>query len=243
MDPKRDKTKKSFFKSMPWTKTKAGNLSKTTSANTKPFQQSDSPQGSVLSEPALHVAITPPDVSPTVAQHTDNEPPRVVCKERTAIPGSPVTLADAPSTSAAAVNDGMQSWKHEEPGCTKLSDLSHICSGSTQDTLETQSPSELNIAISGFQTTYKTFAKINKQFILLDDDMEEAFRVAQTEGDIRRAATTFSTGISIALEAVRKRKKLETGKWTTKLGTVLSKLYPVARLSLDLLGSIGDVFP
>ena len=83
---------------------------------------------------------------------------------------------------------------------------------------------------------------MNKEFILLDEDMEEAFRAAQTEADIRQAATTFSSGISAALEAVSKKKKIEEGSWTAKLGTVLSKLYPVTRLSLDLLDSIGNVF-
>jgi len=102
--------------------------------------------------------------------------------------------------------------------------------------------SELNTAISEFQTTYNLFVKTNSQFILIDEDMEEAFRAAQKESDLKRAATTFSSGISSALEAVRKRKKFEQGRWTTKLGTVLGKLYPVAGLSLNLLGSVGDVF-
>lgn len=82
---------------------------------------------------------------------------------------------------------------------------------------------------------------MNKQFILLDEDMEEAFREAQNEYDIKRAAATFGNGISAALEALRKRTKMEEGNWTSKLGTVLSKLYPFARFSLDLLASIGDV--
>jgi hypothetical protein len=99
----------------------------------------------------------------------------------------------------------------------------------------------LDLSVSEFKASYKAFVKRNSQFFLVDEDIDGAFQAAQTEEDIRRGSKIFTAGIWAALQAVQKRKNLAEGSWTTKLGNVLTKLYPVARLSLDLLASIGDV--
>lgn len=99
-------------------------------------------------------------------------------------------------------------------------------------------------AIDQFKENYQLFAKKNSQFLSIDEDLQEAFQKAQGQDNIQRAAMAFSEGIWAALRTVEKKKKSAEGKWITKLGNVLTKLYPVARLSLGLAANIGDVvFP
>jgi hypothetical protein len=106
-----------------------------------------------------------------------------------------------------------------------------------------RSITELTDAVAEFRETYQTFAKKNKQFFLIDEDVQAAFRVAQGQDDIRRGAKTFSDGIWEASRAVEKKAKIADGKWTTKLGKLLRKLYPLARLSLGSVSAIGEVRP
>jgi septation ring formation regulator EzrA len=111
-------------------------------------------------------------------------------------------------------------------------------------TRKSRSLTELADAIDKFKENYQLFANKNSQFLLIDEDLQEAFQKAQRQDNIQRAAVTFSEGIWAALRTVEKKKKSAEGKWTTKLGNVLTKLYPVARLSLGLAANIGDVvFP
>jgi hypothetical protein len=100
---------------------------------------------------------------------------------------------------------------------------------------------ELTEAIDEFKKNYEAFSAKNRQFILIDT--EAAFQAAQEQPDIRHAAKTFSDSIWEVLHAVEKKRKMKSGRWTTKLGNALSKLYPIARLSLGLVQAIGDVYP
>ena len=109
------------------------------------------------------------------------------------------------------------------------------------ETKRSKSDSQLTDAIVRFKTTYTTFVQKNSQFIQLDESLEGAFSAAQAECDIRQGAKKFSDGIWAVLETIQKKRELAEENWTTKLGNVLIKLYPVARLSLSLLGAIGDV--
>jgi hypothetical protein len=100
---------------------------------------------------------------------------------------------------------------------------------------------ELTEAIDEFKKNYEAFSAKNRQFLLIDT--EAAFQAAQKQNDIRHAAKTFSDSIWEVLHALEKKRKMKSGRWTTKLGNALSKLYPIARLSLGLAQAIGDVYP
>lgn len=102
---------------------------------------------------------------------------------------------------------------------------------------------ELTEAIDEFKKNYEAFSAKNRQFFLIDTELQAAFQSAQEQTDIRHAAKTFSDSIWEVLHAVEKKRKMNSGKWTTKLGNALSKLYPIARLSLGLVQAIGDVYP
>ena len=77
---------------------------------------------------------------------------------------------------------------------------------------------------------------------MIDEDIETALKRDPEHDDIRKRAQRFGQGISVAIKAIERRKKMKEGSWTTKLGSFLAKLYPIASLSLGLLATIGDVY-
>jgi hypothetical protein len=110
-----------------------------------------------------------------------------------------------------------------------------------QPTRTSTSLSELSDAIAQFKDNYEKFAKENSTFILIDKDIQAALQDAQAEIDIRSAARIFSDGIWGALRTVEAKKKAQSTKWTTRLGNALTKLYPIARLSLGAAQIVGTV--
>lgn len=100
--------------------------------------------------------------------------------------------------------------------------------------------SELKSAIDDFKGNYHQFAEKNPHYLLIEDeeDFNEAFNNSQAEVDIRKAAQTFGNRIWTVLKRVEKNTE---AKWTTRLGEFLTKLYPLARLSLVMAGGIADV--
>jgi hypothetical protein len=92
-----------------------------------------------------------------------------------------------------------------------------------------------------FKRNYEAFARKNSRFFLIDEDVKSTFEAAQIQGDIRGAANIFGINISSALRTIELKKKGSEGKWTTKLGNILTKLYPVTRLSLGLAKVVGEV--
>jgi len=116
-------------------------------------------------------------------------------------------------------------------------DLDHVA----EITKTSRSLTDLADAIAQFKENYQLFAKKNSQFISIDQDLQESFQNAQRGDNIQLAAKNFSECIWGALRAVEKKQKSTEGKWTTKLGNILTRLYPVASLSLGLAAGIGDV--
>lgn len=82
---------------------------------------------------------------------------------------------------------------------------------------------------------------VNSQFLLIDEEFQSTFEEAQKHGDIAGASRVFGLGVWGALGTIEKKKIGGQGKWTTKLGNFINKLYPVARLSLEILQAVGDV--
>lgn len=101
--------------------------------------------------------------------------------------------------------------------------------------------SELTTVLAEFKCHYEDFASNNQQFVLLADEFNQVFQDADAQCDIKQAAQTLGTGIQNALQIIEKKQKLSGSKWTTKAGSFLTRLYPVARLSLGLAAAIGEV--
>jgi len=103
--------------------------------------------------------------------------------------------------------------------------------------------SELNSAVSKFKEHYMQFAKKNSRFLRVDHDVHQAIEKAGGERDIKSSAAIFGKEISATLRATEKKRDLSNSKWVGKLGSFITKLYPVARLSLALAGAAADVPP
>lgn len=106
-----------------------------------------------------------------------------------------------------------------------------------------QPPSKLDKALVEFKQNYERFAKANKQYLLLDDDLGDVFESLDPK------AKNFSIGVKdlqgklkTTMETIEKKYKCNQATWLGKLGGFVSKFYPIARLSLDLTSTIAGVF-
>lgn len=102
---------------------------------------------------------------------------------------------------------------------------------------------ELNDVIAEFNLRYTALASKNQQFIGVESDVQEAIKIAQKKEDIKESAQIFSAQIFAIMRNTEQKQQLSSAKWTGKLGTFLSKLYPVANVALRLTGSIAEVVP
>jgi len=100
---------------------------------------------------------------------------------------------------------------------------------------------ELAEAIEEFKKNYKAFAKENKQFLLIDHDVECAFQSAEAGKDIRHSAQLFGNDIGTVLRTIERKTEFKKSKWISRVGGFLTRLYPIASLSLSLAGAIGQV--
>jgi hypothetical protein len=104
-----------------------------------------------------------------------------------------------------------------------------------------RSLSELEEAIAVSEKNYEQFIALNRKFVLIGDDFRGAFQNAEAGGDIRKSAQLFGDGVWAALRILERKQKFKQTNWTTRVGTFLTKLYPVARISLGLTVAIADV--
>jgi len=101
--------------------------------------------------------------------------------------------------------------------------------------------SELNSAVAEFRDHYQRFRSRNQQLISVDDNIHSAIDNAVKVQDIKHSAHLFGAEISTTLTITKKKQELSGSKWLNKLGNFITKLYPVARLSLSLTSAIAEV--
>jgi hypothetical protein len=106
-----------------------------------------------------------------------------------------------------------------------------------------RSLTKLDAAMTEFRKNYELFAIKNSDFLLLDDEFNKAFQNAEAGDDIKRSAHIFGAGIRAVLQAIGTKKNIGKSAWLTKLGSFLTKLYPVAMLSLNLAEAVAEVPP
>ena len=104
-----------------------------------------------------------------------------------------------------------------------------------------RSLTELDIAMTEFRQNYELFAKKHPDVFLLDDEFNTAFRSAEATDDIKRSAQIFGDGIWAVLQTIETKKNIGKSAWLTKLGNFLTKVYPVAMLSLNLTTTVAEV--
>ena len=102
---------------------------------------------------------------------------------------------------------------------------------------------DLKEASTVFEENYEYYIKMNPQqgIIKSDEGIQMAIDKAGKSADMKRSAKIFGNEILMTLNAMEKKTKMSDLRWTSKLGNFLSKLYPVAMLSLSFTGVIAEV--
>ena len=140
--------------------------------------------------------------------------------------------------SQLATAPGSESIITESPG-------TNLIAKGNDDPNISRSLSELNRAVTEFKHHYEQFLKKNQRFVTVDryKHVEKAIEKAGKEQDINRSVKIFETEISGALRVMGRNQDLSKSKWVGKLGSFMTTVYPVARLSLRLTSAIADVRP
>lgn len=100
--------------------------------------------------------------------------------------------------------------------------------------------SELDQVIAEFRKNYQQFAKKNR-YLSIKDGVEKAIEQAGSEKNVKLSAQIFETHIDATLKSVENKQNDAKAKWTGKVGGFMKKLYPVARISLQLTSSAAEV--
>jgi hypothetical protein len=101
---------------------------------------------------------------------------------------------------------------------------------------------ELRNATTEFKVNYRRFVEKNEKFITIEDQVNEVIQIAEAENDTRLSAHIFRKGINSTLSLSGRKRQMSKDKWITKVCEFVTKLYPIARLSLRLTSAIADVF-
>ena len=102
--------------------------------------------------------------------------------------------------------------------------------------------SGLEAAVQELTVNYETFITRNEQFLRIPENaLNRTFLSIDAEIDIRQAAKAFGYNVKMVLDTVEQKHKIRQENWSTKVGSFLTKCYPIARLSLELAGAIGEV--
>jgi len=71
----------------------------------------------------------------------------------------------------------------------------------------------------------------------LDLAIDKAFDVQ----DVRGSAKLFEKEITTVMRIVEHKQRLSQAKWTGRVAKFCSKLYPLAKISIQLAGAVGEV--
>jgi hypothetical protein len=107
-------------------------------------------------------------------------------------------------------------------------------------------PSEFTHALIEFEQNYELFINFNhsrSQFVIMRQQIDTAFQNADTEESIAISARRFSTRLSKVLASIKTKQESNSCKWTIKLVNFVQKIYPLARLTLDMTSSLSQATP
>src|SRR5438045_7523020 len=88
----------------------------------------------------------------------------------------------------------------------------------------------LDHAIRDFKQHYDLFTEKHKLIKILE--VQTAIERAGADNDIKRSAQLFEIEISTTMQVWQQKQELANSTWIGKFGNFLTKLYPLARLSL-----------
>jgi hypothetical protein len=106
-----------------------------------------------------------------------------------------------------------------------------------------RSVSELTAAVIEFKENYEMFVGKHRQYhdLLIDEDFSHVFQNIKAHTDIKNMAEIFGEKTKVTLQAVENRNRITANNWTIRLASFLKTLLPVANLSVNLAGALGEV--
>jgi hypothetical protein len=110
-----------------------------------------------------------------------------------------------------------------------------------KETRVSKSLSELSDAVAKFKENYEQFAVKNRKVFLIDSNFQKALQDVEAGGTVRLTAQAFGDQIRDVLRTIETKKELSKTGWISRLGTFVTKLYPVASLSLNLVTGVAQV--
>ena len=106
---------------------------------------------------------------------------------------------------------------------------------------ETRSALELQKALDKFKLNYQLFVRNNKQYINVEEALDDAFLSLHGPVNIRDTAEIIRQKLWTTMTTSQTNKESQSSKWTTKIGQFVTKLYPVAKLASGLTASVAEV--
>jgi hypothetical protein len=100
---------------------------------------------------------------------------------------------------------------------------------------------ELQRASEQFTHNYERFLAKNNQFLTLDREIDSAIQIAEVGEEISYSATLFKKHISNVLEVNHRKDEHSQSKWPSKVGRLLSALYPVVKITIGVTTTVAEV--
>ena len=100
---------------------------------------------------------------------------------------------------------------------------------------------ELKAVVAEFKEHYTRYAEKNRKFIRIEDQVDHAIQKARAEENIKRSAEIFGAEIAAVMRVTDEKQKRSKEMWKGRVGSFLTKVYPVVRLSLQLTSAIAEV--
>jgi hypothetical protein len=104
-----------------------------------------------------------------------------------------------------------------------------------------RAPSELESAVTEFKKQYLRFLEKNRKYTQIEDNIDLALQKADSEKEIKRSAKIFGEEIARVTRITGDKRVASEMTWRGRVGSFVTKLYPLARLSLRLTSSIAEV--
>jgi len=77
--------------------------------------------------------------------------------------------------------------------------------------------------------------------MLIHDQLDIAFPEQMSRGSIHDTAKTFGENVSKIQFVSERRQSLTQNKWTSQVGQFFTKMIPITKLSLGIVGAVAEV--
>ena len=93
-----------------------------------------------------------------------------------------------------------------------------------------------------FEHNYKLFVKhqYESRLVVIGEEIETAFQSAETDKRIAVSARIFSRRLTTVLGSLKAEKESRNQNWTGKLVNFVQKIYPIARIALEVTSSLSQ---